>query len=174
MALNLEAKKAIVNEVSSVAKCSVAVGVAEYSGLTVAQMTELRQLARGAEVSLRVVKNTLARRAFTNTNCACVVKMLSGAVIIGFAKDAPGSVAKVFRDFTQDNDQLVVCGLGVAGEFIEAKELNRIAKLPTKDGAISLLMALILAPVEKLTKTLNALPIKLTQVVLMIRDQKQQ
>ncbi len=174
MALTLESKKVIVNEVNSVAKDSIAIGVAEYSGLTVAQMTELRQLARGLEVSIRVVKNTLAKRAFVDTNCACVTKLLSGAVIIGFAKDAPGSVAKVFRDFAKDNDQLVVRGLGVAGEFIEASELNKISKLLTKDEAISALMALILAPVEKLAKILNALPIKLTRIVSMIRDQKQQ
>lgn len=173
MALNLSAKQAIVKQVNEVASVAVSVGVAQYSGLTVAQMTELRRLAHQAQVSLRVVKNTLAKRAFDGTDCFCVSDVLTGAVLLGFSQEDPGAVARVFRDFSKENEKLVVSGLGVSGEFINANQLKRIADLPTKDQAISLLMALMLAPVEKLARTLNEVPTKVTRVVVAVVQQKQ-
>jgi len=173
MALNLEAKKAVVEQVNAVANGAVSVGVAEYRGLNVGQMTNLRNAAMDADVSLRVVKNTLAKRALAETGCECITPVLSGPVILGFSQEDPGAVARVFRDFIKDNEALVVKGLGVSGEFIDADQLKRIASLPTKDQAISMLMALMLAPTEKLVRTLNEVPTKLTRVVAAIRDQKQ-
>ena len=173
MALNLEAKKAVVEQVNAVAINAVSVGVAEYRGLSVEQMTNLRNSAIDADVSLRVVKNTLAKRALAETECECVTSVLIGPVILGFSQEDPGAVARVFRDFIKDNEALVVKGLGVSGEFIDADQLKRIADLPTKDQAISMLMALMLAPTEKLVRTLNEVPTKLTRVVAAIRDQQQ-
>jgi large subunit ribosomal protein L10 len=92
---------------------------------------------------------------------------------LGFSQEDPGAVARVFRDFIKDNEALVVKGLGVSGEFVDADQLKRIADLPTKDQAISMLMALMLAPTEKLARTLNEVPTKLTRVVAAIRDQQQ-
>ena len=173
MALNLEAKKAVVEQVNAVAINAVSVGVAEYRGLDVEQMTNLRNSAIDADVSLRVVKNTLAKRALAETECECITSVLSGPVILGFSQEDPGAVARVFRDFIKDNEALVVKGLGVSGEFIDANQLKRIADLPTKDQAISMLMALMIAPTGKLVRTLNEVPTKLTLVVAAIRDQKQ-
>ena len=173
MALSLEAKKAVVEQVNAVANGAVSVGVAEYRGLNVGQMTNLRNAAMDADVSLRVVKNTLAKRALAETGCECIIPVLSGPVILGFSQEDPGAVARVFRDFIKDNEALVVKGLGVSGEFIDADQLKRIASLPTKDQAISMLMALMLAPTEKLVRTLNEVPTKLTRVVAAVRDQKQ-
>ena len=173
MALNLEAKKAVVEQVNAVAINAVSVGVAEYRGLSVEQMTNLRNSAIDADVSLRVVKNTLAKRALAETECECITSVLSGPVILGFSQEDPGAVARVFRDFIKDNEALVVKGLGVSGEFIDADQLKRIADLPTKDQAISMLMALVLAPTEKLVRTLSEVPTKLTRVVAAIRDQQQ-
>ncbi|MDC0446556.1 MAG: 50S ribosomal protein L10 [Gammaproteobacteria bacterium] len=173
MALNLEAKKVIVKQVNSLASDAVSVGVAEYRGLTVEQMTNLRAAAIQANVSLRVVKNTLAKRALTETTCECVMPVLSGPVILGFSQEDPGAVARVFKDFAKENEDLIVRGLGVSGEFVDADQIKRIADLPTKDQAISLMMALMLAPVEKLARTLNEVPTKVTRVVAAVRDQKQ-
>jgi large subunit ribosomal protein L10 len=173
MALNLEAKKAVVEQVNAVAINAVSVGVAEYRGLNVEQMTNLRNSAIDADVSLRVVKNTLAKRALAETGCECITPVLIGPVILGFSQQDPGAVARVFRNFIKDNKALVVKGLGVAGEFVDADQLKKIASLPTKDQAISMLMALMLAPTEKLVRTLNEVPTKLTRVVAAIRDQQQ-
>ena len=173
MALSLEANKAVVEQVNAVAIIAVSVGVAEYRGLNVVQLTNLRNAAIDADVSLRVVKNTLAKRALAETGCECITPVLSGPVILGFSQEDPGAVARVFSDFIKDNEALVVKGLGVSGEFIDADQLKRIANLPTKDQAISMLMALMLAPAEKLVRTLNEVPTKLTRVVAAIRDQKQ-
>ena len=172
MALNLEAKKAVVEQINAVAINAVSVGVAEYRGLNVEQMTNLRNSALDANLSLRVVKNTLAKRALAETRCECIAPVLIGPVILGFSQEDPGAVARVFRDFIKENEALVVKGLGVSGEFIDADQLKRIASLPTKDQAISMLMALMLAPTEKLVRTLNEVPTKLTRVVAAIRDQQ--
>ena len=108
MALNLEAKKAVVEQVNAVAMSAVSVGAAEYRGLNVEQMTNLRNSAMEADVSLRVVKNTLAKRALAETSCACITPVLSGPVILGFSQEDPGAVARVFRDFIKENKDLVV------------------------------------------------------------------
>jgi large subunit ribosomal protein L10 len=99
--------------------------------------------------------------------------VLSGPVILGFSQEDPGAVARVFKDFAKENEDLIVRGLGVSGEFVDADQIKRIADLPTKDQAISLMMALMLAPVEKLARTLNEVPTKVTRVVAAVRDQKQ-
>lgn len=173
MALNLEAKKVVVKQVNALAQSSISVGVAEYRGLTVEQMTNLRASAIDANVSLRVVKNTLAKRALENTACGCVMPVLSGPVVLGFSQEDPGAVARVFKDFVKENEDLVVRGLGVSGDFVEASELKRIADLPTKDQAISLVMALMLAPVEKLARSLNDVLGQVTRVVSAVAQQKQ-
>lgn len=173
MALNLEAKKAVVEQVNALAEGSIAVGVAEYRGLTVEQMTNLRASAMDASVSLRVVKNSLAKRALADTTCECVMPVLSGPVVLGFSQEDPGAVARVFNDFVKENEDLVVKGLGVSGDFVDASELKRIAALPTKDQAISLVMALMLAPVEKLARSLNDIPGQITRVVSAVAQQKQ-
>jgi large subunit ribosomal protein L10 len=170
VSLNLEAKKVVVNQVNRLALSAISVGVAEYRGLTVDQMTILRSSAIDANVSLRVVKNTLAKRALAKTVCECMLPVLSGPVILGFSQEDPPAVARVFKEFVKQNEDLVVKGLGVSGEFIEANQLKRIADLPNKDQAISMVMTLMLAPVEKLVRTLNEVPTKVTRVVAEVLD----
>jgi large subunit ribosomal protein L10 len=102
-----------------------------------------------------------------------VLPVLSGPVILGFSQQDPGAVARVFKNFIKENEYLVVKGLGVSGEFVESNQLKRIADLPTKDQAIGITMALMLAPVEKLVRTLIEVPTKATRVVAAVRDQKQ-
>jgi large subunit ribosomal protein L10 len=174
MALTLEEKKAVVAEVSEVAKGAFSAVAAEYSGVTVEEMTDLRVKAREDNVYLRVVKNTLARRALENTDFECMSERLTGPLILAFSQEDPGAAARVAKDFAKVNDRFEVTMLSVGGELLEPSEIDKLAKLPTRDQAISMLMAVMLAPTEKFVRTLNAVPTKLVRTVAAIQDQKQQ
>ncbi len=174
MALTLEEKKAVVAEVSEVAKVAFSAVAAEYSGLTVEEMTSLRVKAHADNVYLRVVKNTLARRALDGTDFACMVDRLTGPLILAFSQEDPGAAARVTKDFAKEHDKFEVTMLSVGGELLEPAEIDKLAKLPTRDQAISLLMAVMLAPTEKFVRTLNEVPGKLVRTVAAVRDQKQQ
>ena len=173
MALNLNDKKAIVAEVAGVASDAHSVIAAEYAGLSVGQMTELRVKARESGVYLRVVKNTLARRALQGTDFECMNEALSGPLVLAFSQEDPGAAARVIKDFAKDNAKLEVKLVSIGGKLLGAGDIDRLAKMPTKEQAISLLMALMNAPVEKLARTLNEIPTKLTRAVAAVRDQKQ-
>ena len=174
MALTLEEKKAVVAEVSEVAKGAYSAVAAEYCGLTVEQLTDLRVKAREDNVYLRVVKNSLARRALEDTDFACMRERLTGPLILAFSQEDPGAAARVTKDFAKANEKFQVTMLSVGGELLEPTEIDKLAKLPTRDQAISLLMAVMLAPTEKFVRTLNEVPGKLVRTVDAIRDQKQQ
>lgn len=174
MALNLNDKKAIVAEVAEVASTAFSAVAAEYSGLTVDQMTELRAKARESGVYLRVVKNTLARRAVQGTDFECISDALTGPLILAFSQEDPGAAARVISEFAKENKKLEVKLVSVGGQLLAAGDIERLAKMPTKDQAISLVMALMLAPIEKLARTLNEVPTKVTRVVAAVRDQKQE
>ena len=174
MALTLEEKKAVVAEVSEVAKGALSAVAAEYSGVTVEEMTDLRAKARQDNVYLRVVKNTLARRALENTDFECMSDRLTGPLILAFSREDPGAAARVAKDFAKENDSFEVTMLSVGGELLEPSEIDKLASLPTRDQAISMLMAVMLAPTEKFVRTLNAVPTKLVRTVAAISDQKQQ
>jgi len=172
MALNLNEKKAIVAEVAEIASGAFSAIAAEYAGLSVGQMTELRVKARESGVYLRVVKNTLARRALQGTDFECMNEALTGPLVLAFSQEDPGAAARVIKDFAKDNAKLEVKLVSVGGKLLAAGDIDRLAKMPTKDQAISLVMALMLAPVEKLARTLNEIPTKVTRVVAAVRDQK--
>jgi large subunit ribosomal protein L10 len=174
MALTLEEKKAVVAEVSEVAKGALSAVAAEYSGVTVEEMTALRVKAREDNVYLRVVKNTLARRALENTDFECMSERLTGPLILAFSQEDPGAAARVAKDFAKGNSRFEVTMLSVGGVLLEPSEIDKLAKLPTRDQAISMLMAVMLAPTEKFVRTLNAVPTKLVRTVAAIQDQKQQ
>jgi large subunit ribosomal protein L10 len=174
MALTLEEKKAVVAEVSEVAKGAFSAVAAVYSGVTVEEMTDLRAKARQDNVYLRVVKNTLARLALENTDFECMSERLTGPLILAFSQEDPGAAARVAKDFAKENDKFEVTMLSVGGELLEPSEIDKLARLPTRDQAISMLMAVMLAPTEKFVRTLNAVPTKLVRTVAAISDQKQQ
>ena len=173
MPLNLEDKKSIVAEVSAVAADAHSAIAAEYRGLTVEEMTELRVKARQGGVYLRVVKNTLARRALEGTEFECMKDGLVGPLVLAFSQEDPGSAARVIKDFAKGHDKLVPRLVSIGGELLAAGDIERLASLPTRDQAISMLMALMKAPVEKLARTLNEVPGKLVRTVAAVRDQKQ-
>lgn len=174
MALKLESKKAIVAEVSDVANSSVALVAAHYSGIGVPGMTQLRKQARESGVYLRIVRNTLARRALADTPFACIREELIGPMVLAFSRTEPSAAARLIRDFAKGNDKLLVKAIALGGKAIPAAQLDAVAKLPTKEEAISQLMAVMKAPVQKLVGTINAVPTKLVRVLVAIRDQKGQ
>jgi large subunit ribosomal protein L10 len=173
VALNLEQKKTIVAEVAEVAANAYSAIGAEYNGLTSEQMSALRAKARESGVYLRVVKNTLARRAVEGTEFECMQAGMVGPLVLAFSMEDPGAAARVMKDFAKDNKALAVKLVAVGGKMFGPGDLERLASMPTKDQAISMLMAVMKAPVEKLARTINEVPGKLVRTVAAIRDQKQ-
>ena len=174
MALNFEQKQAIVAEVAEVASGAFSAVAAEYRGLTVGELTELRVNARNQGVYLRVVKNTLAKRAVEGTEFECIADGLTGPLILAFSQEDPGAAARVLKDFSKENDEFDVKALAVGGNLLAADQIDILAKLPTYDQAIATLMSVMLAPVTKLARTVNEVPAKVTRVVAAVRDQKQE
>ena len=157
MALNLDSKKVVVDEVAEYAAKALSVVAAEYRGLTVAELTELRIKARETGVYLRVVKNSLAKRAVAGTEFECIQDGLKGPLIFAFAMEAPGAAARLINDFAKTNNKLIAKVVGFDGKSHDVSELARLASLPTRDEGISLIMAVMKAPVGKLARTLAAL-----------------
>ncbi len=173
MALNRAQKEAIVAEVAEVAATAHSAIAAEYRGLTVEDMTRLRVEARKAGVYLRVVKNTLARRAIEETDFACMQEGLTGPLVLAFSQEDPGAAARVINEFSKEHDKLVVRLVSIGGKLLEPSDIETLAKMPTYDQAVSLLMAVMKAPVEKLARTINEVPGKLVRTVAAIRDAKE-
>jgi large subunit ribosomal protein L10 len=163
VALNLESKKVVVEEVAQYAAKAMSAVASEYSGLTVADLTQLRTTARATGVYLRVVKNTLAKKAVAGTDLECMQEGLSGPLILAFSMDDPGSAARLINDFSKTNDKLIAKVIAFDGKVLDISELSHLASLPTRDQGISLIMAVMKAPVGKLARTLAA-----------VRDQKQE
>ncbi len=172
MALNLEDKKALVAEVAEVAAKAQSVVAAEYRGLTVGQMTELRAKARGQGVYMRVVKNTLARRALAGTSFESVGPKLKGPLVLAFSKDDPGAAARVVKDFAKGHDKLVATLVSLGGQVLPGGDLDKVASLPTREQALSMLLGVIKSPMEKLVRTLAEPPAKLARALAAYRDQK--
>ena len=156
MPLNLEDKKVLVGEVAEVAKNALSVVAAEYRGLTVTQMTELRAKARAQGVYMRVVKNTLARKALAGTAFEPVGPKLKGPLVLAFSKDDPGAAARVVKAFAKDNEKLVATLVSIGGDVLSAKELEKVASLPTRDQARAQLLGLLTSPAQQLAAVIAA------------------
>ena len=154
MALRLEDKKTLVKEVNTVAGESVTAVAAEYRGLSVSEMTELRKAARNAGVYMRVVKNTLARRAVEGTEFECMQDSLKGPLLLAFAKDDPGAAARVIKDFAKEHEALQAVSLSAGGQLLPASDLKKLADLPTLDQARAMLLGVMVAPMSTLVRTL--------------------
>ncbi|MFO1419240.1 MAG: 50S ribosomal protein L10 [Methylotetracoccus sp.] len=173
MALRLDDKKAVVAEVAAVAAKAHSAVAAEYRGLSVSDLTTLRKTARESGVYLRVVKNTLARRAVEGTSFACMQDGLVGPLLLAFSMEDPGAAARLIGDFAKTHDKLAVKLVAVGGKQYGASELEKLAKLPTRDQALSMLMGVMKAPIEKLARTLQEPHAKLVRTFAAVRDQKQ-
>jgi large subunit ribosomal protein L10 len=170
--LTLAAKKAVVEEVTQVASKAVSAVVADYRGLTVNQMTDLRAKARKSNVYLRVVRNTLTRRAFEDTSFACLNDKLVGPLFVALSLEAPSDAARLVKEFAKTCDKLEVKALSVGGKVYEASQLEAVASLPTRDEAIAKLMYVMKAPVEKFVRTMAAPHAKLVRTVAAVKDKK--
>lgn len=172
MTLTLAAKKAVVEEVTAVASQAISAVVADYRGLTVNQMTQLRAAARKASVYLRVVPNTLTRRAFEKTDFSCLSDVLVGPLFVALSLQAPGDAARLLKEFSKTFDKLEIKALSVSGKLYGVEHLDAVASLPTRDEAIAKLMYVMKAPVEKFVRTLAEPHAKLVRTVAAIKDQK--
>jgi len=174
VAIRIEDKRQIVAEVNEAAKSALSAVLADYRGVTVDELTALRKTARENNVYLRVVRNTLLKRAVADTEYECLNEALVGPTILAFSQDDPGAAARVLKDFAKDNDDFDVKALAVGGNLLSADQIDVLAKLPTYDQAIATLMSVMLAPVTKLARTANEVPSKVTRAVAAVRDQKQE
>ncbi len=173
MTITLAAKKAVVEEVTEVASQAISAVVADYRGLTVNQMTQLRNQARKSGVYLRVVRNTLSRRAFENTQFACMNEKLVGPLFVALSLNAPSDAARMLKDFVKTFEKLEIKALSVGGKLYAPEQLELVASLPTRDEALSKLMYVMKAPVEKFVRTVAAPHTKLVRTVAAVRNQKQ-
>ena len=173
MALRLADKQAIVAEVNEAATNALSAVVSDYRGLTVDQMTEMRAKARESGVYLRVVRNTLAKRAIEGTEYECLSETPVGPTMFAFSQEDPGSAARLLKDYAKEYEELEVKALSIGGQLLGPGDIDRVAKLPTRDEAIALLMAVMQAPITKLARTMNEVPGKLVRTVAAVRDQKQ-
>lgn len=174
VALNFEAKKAIVAEVNETALSAISSLVADYRGLPVDAMTELRARSREKNVTVRVVKNTLARRAVADTEHACLDEILTGPMVIMFSHEEPGAAARIAKDFMKDNENFEVKGMALGGQLHGAEQLKTIASLPSRDEALAILLNVMQAPITKLVRTMSETYSQAVRVVGAVRDQKQE
>ena len=174
MAIGLEEKKQIVSEVNQAAASALSAVLADYRGINVDKLTELRKTARENQVYLRVVRNTLLKRAIEDTDFDCIKEVLEGPTLLAFSKEDPGAAARVLKDFAKENESFEIKALSVGGELLDANQIDVLAKLPTMDQARSMLMSVMLAPVTKLARTASEVPSKITRAVAAVRDQKKE
>jgi large subunit ribosomal protein L10 len=172
LGLNLEEKQAVVAEIGVEVAQAQAIVVAEYRGLGVAAMTDLRKKARGSGVYLRVLKNTLARRAVAETPFAGLADKMVGPLAYGICSD-PVKVAKVLHDFARGNDKFVIKAGSLANQVMSAKDVASLAAMPSRDELIAKLMGTMQAPIATFVRTLNEVPGRFVRTLAAVRDQKE-
>ena len=173
MGLNREDKAAVIAEISEVVSNSSAMVIAEYRGLTVQAVTKLRAEARKNGVTLRVVKNTLVRRAVEGTGFAGLADQFTGPLVYGFSAD-PVAVAKVLVNFAKDNEKLVVKGGAMANYVMDVEAVKQLASMPSRDELLAKLMATMNEPIAKFVRTINEVPARFVRTVAAVRDAKEQ
>ena len=174
MPIGLKEKQAIVADVNATASKALSAVMADYRGISVQGMTDLRKQAREAGVYVRVIRNSLAKRAFEGTDFECLKDALLGPNIVAFSIEDPGAGARIFKDFAKENEEFEIKALSIGGKLLAADQIDTLAKLPTREEALALLIAVMQAPVTKLVRTLNDVPGKVTRVIAAVRDQKQE
>mgnify|MGYP006084755183 FL=1 len=174
MALNLESKKVIVDQVGTTASNALSLVIADARGVNVTDMTILREKAREQNIDIRIVRNTLAKLAFKGTDFECVSEVLTGPSLFGFSMEDPGAAARLFKEFAKENDKFEVKALSISGQLLDKGQIDVLAKLPTLEQALGQLACVTLAPITKLVRTFNEVPTKVTRVVGAVRDQKQE
>tara|TARA_B100001778_G_C18279295_1_gene490191 strand:+ start:84 stop:611 length:528 start_codon:yes stop_codon:yes gene_type:complete len=174
VALNIGEKKDVVKEVYEIASTAQSAVAAEYRGLTVHELTALRNNARDLGVYVKVIKNNLAKIAIKDTSFECMDSSLKGPLIFAFSKEDLGSAAKLVNDFKKNNDLLKPVVVAVNGELVDVAKIGQIAALPNKDQAISMMMAVMKLPIEKFVRTLSATNVKLVQTLSAYKNKLEQ
>ena len=174
MALNLAGKQVIVADVNETASNAISLVVADARGVNVTDLTELREQARANNVNLRVIKNSLARRAFVGTEFECVQDELVGPSLFGFSMEDPGAAARLFKAFAKENENFEVKVLSISGQMLSKEQLDVLATLPTLEQALGQLVSVMIAPVTKLVRTFNEVPSQVTRAVAAVGQQKEQ
>lgn len=173
MPLQLEKKKELVAEVQDIAtKALLCVG-AEYAGLTVDKMMALRKEARACGVYLKVMKNTLASRAFAGTAFECLQPALKGSLVLGFSLKEPGAVARLFKDFSKQEEKFKISLIGFGGQLLPVHQLDRLSALPTREKALAQLMGVLQAPIAQFLRTVAEPSAKLVRTFAALHEQKQ-
>lgn len=172
MGLSLQQKQDMVAEVGEQIAKAQTVVIAEYRRLTVSDMTDLRRKARGAGVYLRVVKNTLARRAVADTPFHGLAEQMVGPLAYGISTD-PVAAAKVLSDYARFNDKLVIKGGAMANRVMSAKDVTTLAQMPSREQLLAQLMGTMLAPVAKFVQTLNEVPGKFVRTLAALQEQRE-
>jgi large subunit ribosomal protein L10 len=172
LSLKLEQKQAVVAEVSAQLSKAQAVVLAEYRSIPVKDMTELRRKARGSGVYLRVLKNTLARRAVADTPFKGLTDKMVGPLAYGISAD-PVAVAKVLQEFAKENEKFVIRAGAMPNVVMSAREVADLARMPSRHELLATLVATMQAPIAKFVRTLNEVPGKFARTVAAVRDQKE-
>ncbi|MDO8703642.1 MAG: 50S ribosomal protein L10 [Sulfuricaulis sp.] len=173
MSLTLDEKKAVVAEVSAKLSGAQAAMLAEYRGLTVAQMTLLRRKAHDGKVYLRVVKNTLARRAVEGTGFECLKDLMTGPLAFAASAD-PVAVAKILSEFAKENVLLKIKAGAMSGKLMSLAQITALAVLPGREQLLAQLLGTMQAPIQKFVQTLNEVPTKFVRALAAVRDAKAQ
>jgi len=171
--LRLADKQAIVTEVGEVARKALSVVTAEYRGLSVEEMNQLRAEARRVDVYVRVIRNTLARRALEGTNFSCLQDTLVGPLLFVFSQREPSAAARLVRAFSKQNEKFLIKALAFDGQLLAVNELDKLADLPTREEALATLMVVMKAPITNLVRTLAEPCAKLVRTIAALRDKHQ-
>ena len=156
MALNLSQKQEVVAEVAEVASKAHSLIAAEYAGVTVSQMTEMRKKARETGVYLRVVKNTLASREVAGTEYECVKDVLVGPLLYAFSTEEPGAAGRLIKEFAKGNDKLQAKVVALGGQLYPASHVDVLASLPTRDQALAMLARVLSEPAAMFARAVKA------------------
>jgi large subunit ribosomal protein L10 len=173
LSLNLEQKQAVVAEVSAEVSRAQAIVLAEYRGLAVGNMTELRKRARTQGIYLRVLKNTLARRAVAETPFKGLTEQMIGPLFYGISAD-PVAVAKVLHDFSRENvDKFMIRGGAMPNMLMTPQQVAELARMPSREQLLSTLLGTMQAPIAKLARTLNEVPAKFARTLAALQEQRE-
>src|SRR5690606_11853461 len=172
VSLNRNEKAAVIEEVSAQVANAQSIIVAEYRGIDVASVTVLRKSARESGVYLRVLKNTLARRAITGTPFEGLSDQLTGPLIYAISED-PVSASKVLSTFAKTNDKIVLKGGALPGSILDTNGVKALATMPSREELLSKLLGTMQAPVTQFVRTLNEVPTKFVRGLAAVRDQKE-
>jgi len=174
MPMRIDDKKIAINELNEIANRATSAIAADYHGTSVTELTKLRETARNSSVYLKVIRNTLARKALTDTKFSCFEELLVGPTMLAFSLEEPSSAPKLANDFNKVNSNFKVKGLSMGGSLLELTRLTDIANMPSKEEAIAQFAAILKAPITKFCNLVIEIPTKFVRTLDAINQQKQQ